>query len=446
MNESAQPIAGTHDANVRDPVAARVMSDAELPSAATCDQARLARDPRFDGRFFTAVLTTGIYCRPICPAPPPRPEHVRYYATAAQAFAAGFRPCLRCRPESAPNSPAWRGTETTVRRALLLLQSGAAQHQDMETLSERLGVSSRHLRRLFKQHLGVSPQDYIQHRNLSFAKKLLMETQLPLLDVALASGFNSRRRFNAVFQDKFKLNPGALRKSEPAAASRSAGCVLDLHYRPPYRWQELLAFYRQRAITGMEVVGADSYARSFRLGDNQGWYRVTPLPDKAALRAEIHCDALEALQPLVQLIRRQFDLDANPDLVQQGLAAGRPRLYPQASRMDQDHCRALRGGLQRRGQGTGSGGGAVAKPARHRRMVSALHRHACVRRTGRLSHRRSRAAQCAARPRTPQHARVAAVGRTVAPVARLCDVLFVEYLVGGNRCINSVGDAAVAKG
>src|SRR5690606_29391256 len=132
--------------------------------------------------------------------------------------------------------------------------------------------------------------------------KLLMETQLPLLDVALASGFNSRRRFNAVFQDRFKLNPGAIRKSANSTPAASAGCVLDLHYRPPYRWVELLDFYRQRAIAGMEVVTTDSYARTFRLDDHTGWYRISALPDKAALRAEIHCDALEALQPLVQVI------------------------------------------------------------------------------------------------------------------------------------------------
>jgi AraC family transcriptional regulator of adaptative response / DNA-3-methyladenine glycosylase II len=289
-----------------------------LPSTAICDQARLARDARFDGRFFTAVLTTGIYCRPVCPAPQPRREHVRYYATAMEAFAAGFRPCLRCRPESAPESPAWLGTETTVRRALRLLHDGAAQYQDFEALADRLGVSGRHLRRLFKQHLGVSPQEYVQHRNLLFAKKLLSETALPVLDVAFASGFNSRRRFNAAFQEKLQLNPGALRQGR--ARQTATGCALLLHYRPPYAWDTLLAFYRQRAIVGVEVVSETTYARSFQFEGAQGWFRLAHLPEQHALRAEIHCDDLSQLQRVVALIRRQFDLDANPDLIQAALA------------------------------------------------------------------------------------------------------------------------------
>jgi AraC family transcriptional regulator of adaptative response / DNA-3-methyladenine glycosylase II len=289
-----------------------------LPSTTICDQARLARDARFDGRFFTAVLTTGIYCRPVCPAPPPKREHVRYYATAMEAFTAGFRPCLRCRPESAPESPAWLGTEATVRRALRLLHGGEAQHQDFETLAERLGVSGRHLRRLFKQHVGVSPQDYVQHRNLLFAKKLLSETSLPVLDVAFASGFNSRRRFNAAFQEKLQLNPGALRQGR--VRESAAGCSLLLHYRPPYAWDTMLAFYKQRAIVGVEVVSETTYARSFQFDDAQGWFRLAHLPEQHALRAEIHCDDLSQLQRVVALIRRQFDLDANPDLIQAALA------------------------------------------------------------------------------------------------------------------------------
>ena len=290
-----------------------------LPSSTVCDQARLARDARFDGRFFTAVLTTGIYCRPVCPAPAPRREHVRYYATSTEAFAAGFRPCLRCRPESAPESPAWIGTEATVRRALRLLHSGASQHQNMEAIAERLGVSARHLRRLFTQHLGVTPQDYVQHRNLLFAKKLLNETQMSVLDVALASGFNSRRRFNAAFQEKLQLNPSALR--DASKRNLASGCTLSLHYRPPYAWDTLLNFYRQRAIAGIEVVTDFSYARSFQLESTQGWFRVSHSPERHALRAEIFCDDLAQLQPVVALIRQQFDLDANPDLVNEALAA-----------------------------------------------------------------------------------------------------------------------------
>jgi len=288
-----------------------------LPDPHTCDRIRLARDARYDGRFFTAVLTTGIYCRPVCPAPPPRAHNVQYYATAAEAFSAGFRPCLRCRPESAPDSPAWLGTETTVRRALRLMQSGETQSGGLETLSERLGVSSRHLRRLFQQHLGVTPGEYLQHRNLLFAKKLLTETSLPILDVALASGFNSRRRFNAAFQDKLQLSPGAIRAA--GHGDLSGKCTLILHYRPPYQWTALLDFYRARCLTGIETVDEHSYARTFRLPECKGSYRISRHPDRHALIADIRCDNLGSLQQVVAIIRQQFDLDANPDLIQAAL-------------------------------------------------------------------------------------------------------------------------------
>ena len=279
----------------------------------TCHKARLARDARFDGLFFTAVKSTGIYCRPICPAKAPAEHQVCYYSSAAAASAAGYRPCLRCRPESAPDSPAWLGTETTVKRALHLLQGAQLQDSGMEQLSVRLGVSSRHLRRLFQQHLGITPQAYVQHRNLLFAKKLLTETSLPILDVALASGFNSRRRFNAAFQEKLHLSPGSIRSGHANCAANT--CSLLLHYRPPYQWHALLDFYRARNLAGIELVDNNSYARTFELGDCKGSYRLTQHPERHALIADIHCSNLTCLQQVVAMIRQQFDLDANPDLI-----------------------------------------------------------------------------------------------------------------------------------
>jgi AraC family transcriptional regulator of adaptative response / DNA-3-methyladenine glycosylase II len=202
-----------------------------------------------------------------------------------------------------------------VRRALSLLNApGTVDDSSLAHLSTRLGVSDRHLRRLFQQHLGVSPQDYLQHRNLLFAKKLLAETTLPILDVAMASGFNSRRRFNAVFRDKLQLTPSDVR-NKPANLSASGPCRLKLHYRPPYQWHTLLDFYRSRCIDGLEVVTTDSYARRFRLQGKTGWYEVRQAPDDHALLVTIHDSAPELLQEIVAMIRAQFDLDANPDLV-----------------------------------------------------------------------------------------------------------------------------------
>jgi AraC family transcriptional regulator of adaptative response / DNA-3-methyladenine glycosylase II len=288
--------------------------DSVLPANRICEQARLARDPRFDGRFFTAVLTTGIYCRPVCPAPAPKEKNVRYFATSSEAFAAGFRPCLRCRPESAPKSPAWLGTETTVRRALSLLDSTSGHDCSIEVLAERLGISDRHLRRLFRQYLGVNPQDYLQYRNLLFAKKLLAETRLPILDVAVASGFNSRRRFNAAFREKLQLAPSDIRKSQQDIPP-SEGCSLRLQYRPPYQWETMLDFYRNRCIDGIERVTNSSYARSFSINGTIGWYEVSQMPAENALLVNIHSADTGQLQNLVTMIRAQFDIDANPDLI-----------------------------------------------------------------------------------------------------------------------------------
>src|SRR6266540_547538 len=185
----------------------------------TCDRARRSRDARFDGRFFIAVTSTRVYCRPICPARAPNDEHVRYFPTAAAAEAAGFRPCLRCRPEASPGTPAWFGTSGIVSRALRLISESALDEGGVDTLAERLGVTARHLRRLFLQHLGATPIDVALTRRVHFAKKLLDETRLPLSEVAFASGFGSVRRFNGQIRRTYKRTPTALRRLARHAAA-----------------------------------------------------------------------------------------------------------------------------------------------------------------------------------------------------------------------------------
>ncbi|MGS0726943.1 bifunctional transcriptional activator/DNA repair enzyme AdaA, partial [Shewanella sp. 0m-11] len=181
-----------------------------------CRKARLARDPRFDGQFFIGVFTTKIYCRPICPAVSPKEENVRYFDSALQAANAGLRPCLRCRPDSAPHSYAWKGTQTTLERAKAIIDAGELSGYDglsVETLAERLGISSRYLRKLFSEKMGISVKGYSQYRQLMFAKQLLHQTQLSITQVAFAAGFNSVRRFNEAFMQALQLTPSALRKT-----------------------------------------------------------------------------------------------------------------------------------------------------------------------------------------------------------------------------------------
>src|SRR5512135_1152550 len=173
--------------------------EASTTDRAALDRARRSRDPRFDGRFFVAVTSTGIYCRPICPAPSPRDAHVRYFPTAAAAADAGFRPCLRCRPEAAPGTPAWLGTSAVVRRALALVHDGALDEGSVDALAARLGIGPRHLHRLFLAHVGASPVAVAQTRRLHFAKRLIDDTELSMTQIAFASGFSSLRRFNDAF-------------------------------------------------------------------------------------------------------------------------------------------------------------------------------------------------------------------------------------------------------
>lgn len=281
-----------------------------------CYRAISTRDARFDGQLFTGVKTTGIYCRPICPARTPKSENVSFFPTAAAAQEAGFRPCLRCRPETSPDLGAWRGAANTVSRALALIETGALDAADVEALSDRLGVGQRQLRRLFRQHLGASPIAVAQTRRVLLAKQLIHETRLPMAEVALASGFGSIRRFNETFQTLFSRPPSALRRgaSPEVSAQGDDGLSIRLPYRPPYDWDAIIQFLAHRAIPGVEVVSPDRYARTIALGPDRGLLIVRPLAGDR-LEAEIHFPRLSALPAIIAKVRRVFDLAADPLII-----------------------------------------------------------------------------------------------------------------------------------
>lgn len=290
-----------------------------------CRRARLSRDARFDGEFFLAVRTTGIYCRPICPARVSAEKNVRYYASAALAASDGYRPCLRCRPESAPDSAAWQGTSTTIKRALRLINEGALNSASVPELANRLGVGERYLRKLFQRELGVTPSTIASNRRLLFAGKLLAETTLPITDVAHAAGFNSLRRFNSAMLAHYRRSPSALRRGRDGPAN--ASITLRLHYRPPYDWEGVAAFFARHAIDGLETVGAQEYRRTLEHEGNPYWIAVRPLAGENALELEALLPDSRLLLPCVHRVRRMFDLDANPAAVQASLSAD-ARLAP----------------------------------------------------------------------------------------------------------------------
>jgi AraC family transcriptional regulator of adaptative response / DNA-3-methyladenine glycosylase II len=277
--------------------------------------ARLSRDARFDGKFFIAVRTTRVFCRPVCPARSPKEENINYYPSAAAALQAGFRPCLRCRPESW-GTPAWDGTSTTVIRALRLIDEGALDSADVDALAERLGIGARHLRRLFLQHLGATPIAVAQAQRLLSAKKLIDETTLPLTAVAAASRYGSIRRFNAAFRDTYGRSPRELRR-ESKRASSVGGCTLQLRFRPPYDYDALLRFLAKRAIAGVEYIDGEVYRRTFVLDGRPGWLEVRPSASNAlALRVELVAPA--RLFEVVARVRRMFDLNADPLSIHSG--------------------------------------------------------------------------------------------------------------------------------
>jgi AraC family transcriptional regulator of adaptative response / DNA-3-methyladenine glycosylase II len=287
-------------------------------------KALAARDPRFDGVFFVGVTSTGIYCRPICPVKTPKAANCRFFNTAQETEQAGFRPCLRCRPELAPGSApvddAQRIAQLIVQR---LHEGGLEEKAGLEAIADQFQLSSRQIRRIVQKELGVPPIQLLLTRRLLLAKQLLTETTLPVTEVTFASGFSSVRRFNDAFCSRYRMPPTRLRKAatgDAEAIGNSTTSTLQLSYRPPYDWTGILAFLAARALTGVEWITPEAYARTVRLGDVKGWIRVTRAPKRHALMLEFTHTLTPALPALLSRVRALFDLDARPDLISRQLA------------------------------------------------------------------------------------------------------------------------------
>jgi AraC family transcriptional regulator of adaptative response / DNA-3-methyladenine glycosylase II len=283
---------------------------------------------------FVGVTSTGIYCRPVCPARTARFENCLFFGSAAAAQEAGFRPCLRCRPETAPDLASWRGTSNTVSRALALITDGALDRDGagdgagVEALADRLGLGERQLRRLFLQHLGASPIAVAQTRRVLFAKQLIHETQMPMTEVALAAGFGSVRRFNEIFRELFKRPPSALRRKTSASpAGVEAGVTLRLRYRPPYDWDSMLGHLQARAIPGVEVVEDGRYLRTVEIDGFVGSVEVAHLPQRQSLEVTIRFPKVRSLPAIVTRVRRLFDVGADIETIDAHLSCD-PLLAP----------------------------------------------------------------------------------------------------------------------
>lgn len=292
-----------------------------------CYAALSARDPRFDGRFFTAVKTTGIYCRPVCPARTPKSENVRFYANAAMAEQAGFRPCLRCRPELAPRADLrlapMDAPHALARSAALLIERDPAL--GITPLAQRIGVSARHLQRIFCAEFGVAPAIYARTQRLLLAKQLLTDTRLSMAQVAYAAGFSSVRRFNWVLKERYGLTPGAIR-GRRSSASAGLPLTLNLAWRGHYDWAGLLNFYRQRALPGVEAIGPLAYARTLRIGASSGWIALAPA--RSGFELTVSSELSAVLPELIQRVRSAFDLNADSTAIEHALSNALTNLQP----------------------------------------------------------------------------------------------------------------------
>jgi AraC family transcriptional regulator of adaptative response / DNA-3-methyladenine glycosylase II len=318
-----------------------------LPSASpaglesdACYLAMKAHDARFDGSFFTGVTSTGVYCRPVCRVKLPRRENCRFFQHAAQAEAAGFRPCLRCRPELAPRAASWSTEDASrilAQQAARLIDEPDAWDDDgpgAARIAARLGVSDRHLRRIFEAQFGVSPLQYLQTRRLLAAKQLIADTRLPMTQVALASGFASVRRFNAAFVSHYGLNPSALRRAGTGAGERSGGSVgVRLGYRPPYDASAMLGFFARRALGGVEALGESGgtprLARTLRVAQGErvhaGWLQLRFDGEREHVLLQVG-DSLAAVLPtVISRVRAMLDLDADPMAINAALHASFPQ-------------------------------------------------------------------------------------------------------------------------
>jgi AraC family transcriptional regulator of adaptative response / DNA-3-methyladenine glycosylase II len=322
--------------------------------AATCYRALRSRDARFDGRFFVAVSSTRIYCRPVCTVKPPRRENCRFYPSAAAAESAGYRPCLRCRPELAPGNASVDATTRVAQAAASLIEDRALDAEGLEAVAARLGITDRHLRRAFGAEFGVSPVEYAQTQRLLLAKRLLTDTPLPVTEIAFASGFGSLRRFNALFKQRYRLQPQQLRRHMRAQAAQSRvpaaqpctqaargrmqaarsdaqpapgadALQFELAFRPPYDWPALAAFLGARAIAGVEAVEGGVYRRTARVEldgkEHRGWIEAALSPKKPAVRVAVSASLARVLPPVLSRVKALFDLACNPIEVAQALGS-----------------------------------------------------------------------------------------------------------------------------
>ncbi|UYL07391.1 helix-turn-helix domain-containing protein [Bdellovibrio sp. SKB1291214] len=278
-------------------------------------EAMKARDPRFDGKFFVGVKTTGIYCRPICPAKPKR-ENIEFFPNSHQAEAAGYRPCLRCRPESAPQSPAWIGKSATVQRAMKVLNSQYTLDFDEDRFAEKFGITARHLRRLFVEEIGKTPKQLAFENRLNLARKLIVETNLTIADAAFAAGFSSVRRFNDAFKNRFKKAPRDIRKAQ---VSKSEGLKIALPYRPPLDFDGLMQSYRNHSVGKLEWFTGDSMTRVVSSGKDVGYVTISNDRERSSLIVEIDFPDTTQIQAIIHRVRGMFDLDSDPVIIANSL-------------------------------------------------------------------------------------------------------------------------------
>ncbi|HEY6240298.1 MAG TPA: Ada metal-binding domain-containing protein, partial [Burkholderiales bacterium] len=283
--------------------------------SAICYRALRARDARFDGRFFVAVSSTRIYCRPVCTVRPPKRENCRFFPSAAAAEAGGYRPCLRCRPELAPGNASVDASSRLAQAAASMMEDRTLDQEGLDALAGRLGITDRHLRRAFGAEFGVSPVEFAQTQKLLLAKRLLTDTALPVTEVAFASGFGSVRRFNALFKQRYRLRPGQLRaplRSGTPMAAAADVLKFELSFRPPFDWSAVSAFLGARAIAGVEAVEAGCYRRTVRIPidgkEHTGWIAVEMSPRKPTLRVAVSASLARALPPLLSRVKALMDL------------------------------------------------------------------------------------------------------------------------------------------
>jgi AraC family transcriptional regulator, regulatory protein of adaptative response / DNA-3-methyladenine glycosylase II len=303
-----------------------------LLDAETCYRALKTHDSRFDGRFFVAVRTTRIYCRPVCRVKTPKKENCTFYSTAAAAESSGYRPCLRCRPELAPGNANVDAVERIARSAAALIEEGLLGELGVDGIADRLGVTSRHLRRVFGREFGVTPIAFAQTQRLLLAKQLIADTSLSLTDIAFASGFQSVRRFDALFQQRYRLSPSNMRRMSRQDDTPDA-LQFELSYRPPYDWDGIASFLEARSIAGVEAVSPRSYRRILRLShagnSHLGWIEVTPQPRRQTMRVLVSSSLAKVVPGVLARVKHLFDLSCNPADVNEvlgRLASNRPGL------------------------------------------------------------------------------------------------------------------------